>query len=55
MVEKQPKTIRFTQPQNKKPIKYVEFLSVKDLPCNRVFDEYVIKGNFVERPQDSIR
>lgn len=51
--ETDAKIIRFTQPPNQNSIKYAELLWVKSFRYDRVFDENVPRGKFMEGIQDS--
>lgn len=48
LAETDAKIRRFTQLFNKTPIQYAEFLRAKALRCERVYDEYVLRSNFIE-------
>lgn len=46
--------MRFTQPLNKSHTKYAEALYNKVVRCDRVYDEYMLKGIFIEFLLESI-
>lgn len=54
MAENHAKIMRFTQPLSRSLNEYAELQWAKVLQCNRVYDAYVIKANFIERIGDFI-
>lgn len=46
--------MRFNQPLNETPIKYVEFLWAQALRCNLVYNGYELKSNLIKGLEDSI-
>lgn len=55
IAETDAEILRFTQPPTKSPTEYAEALWNKALRCDRVYDEYVLKGIFIEGLHESIR
>lgn len=46
--------MRIIQPSNRTLIVYSELLSAKAIHCNPMYDEYLLKGNFIKDLQNFI-